>query len=176
MGDMETMDAHAGSHGAQHTGRALTAAITLVLVAATISEGLVALGVVGLSPSTGDWDVRDILLVAAFLALFFGGPLFVAAAAFTRLAEGLRPGVPFVALATAAVVVARFLSYDPYYAPYLRRMSDGGILPGWWIVVLAGAALGAAVLARRDPRMGLVLTGIVMFLAGPTIFVAGLGH
>ena len=113
---METMDAHAGSHGAQHTGRALTAAITLVLVAATISEGLVALGVGVLSPSTGDWDVRNILLVAAFLALFFGGPLFVAAAAFSRFAEGLRPGVPFVALATGAVVVARFLSYDPYYA------------------------------------------------------------
>lgn len=166
--------AHGGADAGQIAGRALTAAITVVLVAATISEGLVALGVVGLSPSTGDWDVRDILLVAAFFALFFGGPLFVAAA-FTRFADGLRPG-PFVALATGAVVVARFLSYDPYYAPYLRRMSDGGILPGWWIVVVAGAALGAAVLSRRDPRMGLVLTGIVMFLAGPTIFVAGVGH
>ncbi len=172
---METMDAQAGSHGAHHAGRALTATITLVLVAATISEGLVALGVVGLSPSNGDWDVRDILLVAACFALFFGGPVFVAAA-FTRFADGLRPGVPLVALATGAVVVARFLSYDPYYAPYLRRMSDGGILPGWWIVVLAGAALGAAVLSRRDLRMGLVLTGIVMCLGGPTIFLAGVGH
>ena len=55
-------------------------------------------------------------------------------------------------------------------------MSDGGILPGWWIVVLACAAIGAAVIARRDPRMGLFLTGVVMFLAGPTIFVSGLGH
>ena len=174
MCDM-TSTAHGGADAGQIAGRALTAAITLVLAAAAISEGLVALGIVGLSPSTGDWDVRDILLVAAFFALFFGGPLFVAAA-FTRFADGLRPGVPFVALATGAVVVARFLSYDPYYAPYLRRMSDGGILPGWWIVVLAGAAVGAAVLSRRDLRMGLVLTGTVMFLAGPTIFVAGLGH
>ncbi|MGH3074299.1 MAG: hypothetical protein ACRDQC_05225, partial [Gaiellales bacterium] len=151
------------------------ATVAGVLIAATISEGLVALGVVGLSPSTGDWDVRDVLVVGAFCALFFGGPVFVAAA-FTRFADELRPGVPVVALATGAVVVARFLSYDPYYAPYLRRMSDGGILPGWWIVVLAGAAIGAAVIARRDPRMGLVLTGVVMFLAGPTIFVSGLGH
>lgn len=165
------MQAHAGSHA----GRLITAAVAGVLVAATISEGLVALGVVGLGPSTGDWDVRDVLVFAAFCALFFGGPLFVAAA-FTRFADGFRQGVPIVALATGAVVVARFVSYDPYYAPYMRRMSDGGILPGWWIVVLAGAAIGAAVIARRDLRLGLVLTGSVMFLAGPTIFVAGLGH
>ena len=145
-----TSTAHGGADAGQIAGRALTAAITLVLVAATISEGLVALGVVGLSPSTGDWDVRDILLVAAFFALFFGGPLFVAAA-FTRFADGLRPGVPFVALATGAVVVARFLSYDPYYAPYLRRMSDGGILPGWWIVVLGRgrSRRGRPLAARR---------------------------
>ena len=101
----------------------------------------------------------------------------MAAAAFSRFAEGLRPGVPFVALATGAVVVARFLSYDPYYAPYLRRMSDGGILPGWWSSSVSPGPLSARPsCARRDPRMGLVLTGVVMFLAGPTIFVAGLGH
>ena len=169
------MQAHAGSHPGRSAGRLITATVAGVVIAATISEGLVALGVVGLSPSTGDWDVRDVLVAAAFCALFFGGPLFVAAA-FTRFADGFRQGVPIVALATGAVVVARFLSYDPYYAPYLRRMSDGGILPGWWIVVLAGAAIGAAVIARRDPRMGLVLTSAVMFLAGPTVFIAGAGH
>jgi hypothetical protein len=54
-------------------------------------------------------------------------------------------------------------------------MSEG-ILPGWWIALLVALALGAAVLSWRDLRTSLYLTGIVMFLAGPTVFVAGLGH
>jgi hypothetical protein len=106
--------------------------------------------------------------------LFFGGP--VLAAAFTRLAEALRLGLPAVGLATGAVVVARYYSYNSYYWPDLIRMSEGGILPGWWIALLAALALTAAVLSWRDLRTGLCLTGVAMFLAGPTIFVAGLGH
>ena len=79
-------------------------------------------------------------------------------------------------LATAAAVVARFFAYDPYYAPLHRRMSEGGILPGWWIVLVAALAVAAAALAFRNARASLVVGGAAMFLAGPTIFVAALGH
>lgn len=172
MCDMRTTEPRWVAHPARIAGHAVIAAIVLVLVAATTSEGAIALGIVGLDASTGGWDTRDLLIVAASCVLFFGGPV-LAAAAFTRLAEALRLGLPAVGLATGAAVVARYYSY---YWPDLIRMSEGGILPGWWIALVAALALTAAVLSWRDLRTGLYLTGIVMFLAGPTILVAGLGH
>ena len=174
MGGMLTIGAGEDHHPARRAGRVLTAAVTLMLLAAAISEAAIALRIVGLDRSTGGWDARDLLVVAACCVLVFGGPVFTAAA-FTRLADGLRSSLPLVALATGALVVARYYSYDSYYWPDLIRMSEG-ILPGWWIALLVALALGAAVLSWRDLRTSLYLTGIVMFLAGPTVFVAGLGH
>jgi len=142
---------------------------------AAISEGAFALGIVGLDASTGAWDARGIVVVAAALTLVVAGPVF-AAGAFAPFADALRPGLPVAALATAAAVVARFFAYDPYYAPLHRRMSDGGILPGWWIVLVAALAVAAAALALRSVRASLFLAGTAMCLAGPTIFLAGLGH
>jgi hypothetical protein len=119
--------------------------------------------------------MRGLLLFGAFCALFFGGPVFVVAA-FTRQASGFREGLPAVAGAVAALLVARYSSYDPYYAPDLQRVSESSGVPGWWIALLVALALCSAVLSRRDLRTSLVLAGIAMFLAGPTVFVVGLGH
>lgn len=107
MCDMTTLGPRGVAHPGRIAGHAFIAAVVLVLVAATISEGAIALGVVGLDASTGGWDTRDLLILAAACVLFFGGPV-LAAAAFTRLAEGLRLGLPAVGVATGAVVVARF--------------------------------------------------------------------
>jgi hypothetical protein len=98
-----------------------------------------------------------------------------AALAFTRFAGALRTEAPILTMSTGALVIARFFAYDPYYAPYLRRMS-GGILPGWWIALLAALAAAAAVASRRSPPASLFLTGAVMCMAGPTVLLAGLGH
>jgi hypothetical protein len=156
-------------------GRALTGAITVTVLAAAISEALIALGIVGLDASNYGWDVRSLLLSGAFCALFFGGPLLVVAA-FTRHAGGFRAGLPAVAAAMSALLVARYYSYDPYYLPELQRYSVATGFPGWWFALLVVLALSAAALSRRDLRSSLVLAGIVMFLAGPTVFVIGLGH
>jgi hypothetical protein len=156
-------------------GRAVTGAIAAVVVAAAISEASIALGIVDIHASDYGWNVRGLLLVGASCALFFGGPV-LAVAAFTRLANGFRAGVPAVAVATGALLVARYYAYDPYYLPSRQRFAEASSFPVWWIALLAALALGTAVLSRRDLRTGLLLAGIVMFLAGPTVFLIGLGH
>jgi hypothetical protein len=172
---MRTVKGEANRSARLNVGRALTGAITVTVLAAAISEALIALGIVGIDASNDGWDVRNLLLFGAFCALFFGGPVLVAAA-FTRHAGGFRAGLPTVAGAMSALLVARYFSYDPYYAPDLQRFSEASSFPGWWFALLVGLGLSAAALSRRDVRMGLVLAGIVMFLAGPTMFVIGLGH
>ncbi len=155
---------------------ALMGALTLVAAAAAVSEAAVALGIAGLGASTNaGWSLRDTVLIAAALGLLFAGPL-VAGLAFTPHAGAAARALPPAALATAAAVVARYYAYDPYYAPYLRRMSDGGVLPVWWIAMVAAVAIFAAARARNQPQTSLVLAGAAMFLAGPTMLVAGAGH
>ena len=150
-------------------------ALALAAAPAAVSEAAVALGIAGLGASSGaGWSLRDILLSAAVLALLLGGPL-VAGLAFTPFAGIAARAVPPAALATAAAVVARYLAYDSYYAPSLRRISHG-ILPAWWIVLVAGLATFAAIRSRTHPRTSLLVAGMAMFLAGPTLVVAAAGH
>jgi hypothetical protein len=120
-------------------------------------------------------DRSRVLVAAATAGLFLASPL-VAGLSFTPVAVATARVLPIAALATAAAVVARYLSYDPYYAPVRRRMSEGGVLPAWWIILVAGLAILAAARARHDPRTSLLIAAAAMVVAGPTILVAGLGH
>jgi hypothetical protein len=172
---MSVVERRPGWRATRIAARAFLGALALVVTTAAASEAAVALGIVALQPSDGGWSGRDVVLVAAAAGLFLAAPL-VAGLSFTQLAGAVAPVLTPAALATAAAVVARYLSYDPYYAPYKRRMSEGGALPTWWIILVAGLAILAAVRARRDPGTSLLLAGAAMFLAGPTMIAAGLGH
>jgi hypothetical protein len=56
---------------------------------------------------------------------------------------------PLVPLAAAGFVAARFYSFDPYYAPNLRRMSDGGLVePGLIYLLLVSAVVVAVVIVK----------------------------
>jgi hypothetical protein len=92
-----------------------------------------------------------------------------------RIAWG-RLAVPAAGAAAAAFLVARFYSYDPYYAPTLRRMSDGGLVAGRWIAVVVAATLVAGVLVPRWPRVAAAGTGIGVWAMALTAAIAGLGH
>jgi hypothetical protein len=81
-----------------------------------------------------------------------------------------------LAPAAAAFVLARFYSYDPYYAPTLRRMSDEGLVPDSWVYLLMGLALLAAVVSRIRPRVGLGATALVLLLSAVTALAEGGGH
>ncbi|MEP6641010.1 MAG: hypothetical protein ABJB93_03775 [Gaiellales bacterium] len=147
--------------------------VVSILAVATWYEAAVALGVLSLGPSPGDGP-RDEPLVfgAAFLALLFSGPVLLACSLgrTTRLAP-----VPLVSMAAVSFVVARYYSFDPYYAPTLRRMSDG-VVAGSWIILLVVFAAGAAWSALRTPRLGLVLVSAVSWLSAITALVLGTGH
>jgi len=83
---------------------------------------------------------------------------------------------PLVAPAAAAFVVARFFSFDDYYLPTLRRMSDGGWVPWQLIVVLAALALLAAATTKIRPQIGVALTSFVLFISALTAVAEGVGH
>lgn len=172
MGSVRVGDDH---RGARRLILAVTVGVSLAALCAAISEGAIALRILALHASTGDWDVRSILVVAASLTLLVAGPVLAVAAA-TPFADASLPALPVAALATAAAVVARFFAYDSYYFPLHRRMSDGGVLPGWWIVLVVALAVAAALAAFRNVRASLMLAGAAMFLAGPTILIASTGH
>jgi hypothetical protein len=78
------------------------------------------------------------VLAAALAAMLVGAAVSLVAA---RRGSS-RPSAADVLLApgAAALVVARFYAFDPYYAPTLRRMSEDGAVPDWWVFLLAPPA------------------------------------
>lgn len=136
-----------------------------------------------------------VLVVCAFLAaLDAAGPLAPHADGSMPLAEGAALGVGLVGMLLAAAAVfadgrvpallpvagfgfllAHWLSFDGYYAPYRRRMSDGGLVSWGWIASLAAAALLAAAVRFRS-RAAAPVAALVLVLELGTLFVAGAGH
>jgi hypothetical protein len=156
-------------------GRPIDLAVLAVLAAASAYEAAVALGWLAVGPQPGQAPPGNgLVLGAAVLALVAEAALCVVYASRPRpRADGLGS---LLAPAAAAFVVARFHTYDPYYAPALRRMSDDGLIPDAWVYTLVGLALIAAVLARTRPRLGLSLSALVLLLSAFTALAVGLGH
>ena len=110
-----------------------------VLAVATLFEALVALDVPGEGARGG-----GIVFAAALVAMLVGAALAVALALASPATDA--PSLVWVLLAPwgAAYVTARWLAFDPYYLPTLRRYSDGGVGAPW----IAGLALSSAVSDR----------------------------
>jgi hypothetical protein len=152
---------------------AATAWIAAVALAAgAAQQAATALRWIAIGGVPGAWEAGHFLFSLALLVLAILCPALLAAAAANRRVRA----APAIALAGAALLVARFESFDAYYAPFLRRMSDGGMIPGAWVVVVVAAAIAASVLALRSNRLGTALTGCVCGLAFCTAFLASLGH
>jgi hypothetical protein len=143
--------------------------IVAALVAAAAYELALALGAGSLGPDPGDGVAGSgVVQVVALLAMLAGavlGPF-----------PTLRPWpAALFAPAAAAYLVAFYFTYDPYFAPNLRRYSEGSV-GGRWIVVVAVVALADGVLTRLQPRLGSVMTSVVLLVLLVTTVLAGDGH
>jgi len=139
------------------------------LVACAAYEVAVAAGGIAIGSQPGEGPAGGgLVLFLALLALFVGGALLVAG-----VPSAASPLVPIAAL---AFVTARFFTYDPYYAPTLRRMSDHGLVSPAWIVLLAASALVVGVTLRRRPGAGGPLAALLLLLVALTALGEGAGH
>ena len=111
-----------------------------------------------MGPQSGDDPTgTTAVIIAALVALISG-----AIALGTRLRSRLAPLVP---LAAVAFVVARFYTFDSYYAPALRRMSDGGLVAPGVIYTLIATAVFVAALIAKLPRAAPAGAAVLVVLA-----------
>jgi hypothetical protein len=139
------------------------------LVAAAAYELALALGAGSLGPEPGD-DVAGsgVVQVLAFLAM-------LGAAVLAPLYRSRFWPPALFAPAAAAFLVAFYFTFDPYFAPGLRRYSDGNVAVSGIAAVVA-IALANGVLTRQWPRVGRWTTSGVVLLVFLTTLLAGDGH
>jgi len=150
-------------------------ALLFATVAATTYELLNAVGVLTPGPAPGEAPPGEgVVVLAGSLALIAGAVTCVALLlGQPRPAERL---VPLLVLAGAGFALARFYAYDPYYAPTLRRASEGGLVSGAWIAGLVIIAVGTAAITWVRPRPGLYLAAIMLVMCALTALAVRGGH
>jgi hypothetical protein len=142
-----------------------------VLLVATAFSAALSFGAGTIGPDSGQ-GVRgdEAVVIAAALAMLLGAPL--------EAAYSFRPQLvaALLAPAAAAFLVAFFFNYDPYYAPTLRRYSEGGLVAGSFIAFVAAAAVAAGVFTYLRPRTGAWVSGVLLWLILMTTLVVPAGH
>jgi hypothetical protein len=75
---------------------------------------------------------------------------------------------------TAALVVARVFSFDPYDAPNLiRSTTESGDLLYWWVPIGLMATAVIALLGTKHPRLAtLILATVLLVGAGTALIIA----
>jgi hypothetical protein len=143
--------------------------VTATLFSAAAYELALALGAGSLGPEPGEG-------VAGSGAVEVVALLVMLAAAVLAPVAGLRPWpAALFAPAAAAYLVAFYFTYDPYFAPNLRRYSEGNV-GGRWIVVVVVVALANGVLTQLQPRIGRATTSIAVLVVLLAAVFAGDGH
>jgi uncharacterized PurR-regulated membrane protein YhhQ (DUF165 family) len=144
-------------------------ACVAVLVLAAGYEALVALEVIGIGAGPGEGAPGAGVVLAAALLAYAVGAVNALRPAFERT---LARRLVWVALAPAGVafLVARWFSFDPYFAQGLRRYSEGWIAGSWIAAVCVGGAV-AALLAALRHRLGAGATSVSLLLSGLTAWL-----
>jgi len=151
------------------TPRLVVLAALIALFTATVYEALVALGAIDLGSQPGDGPLGEgWVRLIALLAMLAGGAM-VAVAPKSRHAALVAP-------ATAAFLLARFYTFDPYYLPTLRRISDQGLLSPVLVYLVVALAVGVALLSGRWPAVTRYLGPPIVLAAALLAFFAGGGH
>jgi hypothetical protein len=147
----------------------LTLVLLVLIVGGAAYEGAIALEWISIGDVPGEGaPAEGAILSVAVLAVLAGIGVSVFASHGNRLVAGLVP-------AAGALMVARFYSFDSYYAPTLRRASEGGVVAAGWVYALVALAALAGALALLRPRLALV-GAPVMFVCVLTTWFADTGH
>jgi hypothetical protein len=152
---------------------AFATAVAAVLVAASVYELLIALGAISIGSEPGMGAPGDTAASIAAVAAMAAGAV-VAGVGVARPRASWIPGA--VGTAAAALVAVRLYTYDPYYAPTLRRMSDGGLVAPGWVFFLLGFAAVGGVLARIGLRAGWAWTAMTLLACLGTFLFEAAGH
>lgn len=153
----------------------LLAFVSVSLALVVVHQLVIALGT---ARSEAWLDLGTSSVFLAVLVLLGGGALLALSAGEGPLAGrlGSSPLLPVTLGLAVAFVLARSLTWDPYYAPTARRYLDGGAVPLGWIVALGVGAAAAAGLARLFPRLGMLASGAALWLCGLAAILVGAGH
>jgi hypothetical protein len=153
--------------------RALWWLVPGLLLAAAAYEVALALGAVSIGREPGQGAPGEEAVEGAMLLVMVVGACLAVAAARRRCRSGV---IALYAPAAAAFLVTRFYSYDPYYAPSLRRYSDGGVAAPELIFAYAVGAAAVGLAAWFVPREGAVATAVALPLIAIMTIGIGVGH
>jgi len=148
--------------------RRVLLAVTALLLAGAVFELALALGAAKPGPQPGDDAVGEAIVAPVLAAAILVGVV-LAAGTRDRVAAGLAP-------AAGLVLVAGYYTYDPYYAPTLRRYSDGGAAAPSAVFAVFALTAVTGLVAFRWPRVGGPLTAFALCVCGFTALIAGDGH
>jgi len=149
----------------------LEPSVLLVLVGAAAYEAAVALKWIPVGTLPGEnARFEGLVLSLALLALLAGIVISVV------LAIRDRRSVPVALfpIAAAALMVARYYTFDTYYLPALTRYSEGSFSPAW-VYGIALVSVLASFLSFAKPRVGFLLGAAVVFLCLVTVSLYGFG-
>ena len=134
----------------------------IVLIGATVYQLAFALSLLSFGTLPGKGPAgSDLAVIAALMAMVEGAAVSLVFSSPLRLVRGLEAAL---APAAATFVTARFYTFDPYYFPALRRISENGVVPAAWIFALFTAALLVGLCAWTWPALGSRLTGLLLIL------------
>jgi hypothetical protein len=149
-------------------------AVLVVLAAAMAYEATAALGGISLGKVPGAEPTGESYLVLAAVVALLGGA--ASSAIYARRSPSAVGSWPMLLAPSAvAFVSTRFYTFDPYYAPELRRFSEGRAIGGWIVALVVLGAL-ACVLVRIRPRLGLNMSSAVLVLSAWTALIVAGGH
>jgi hypothetical protein len=149
--------------------------VLAITVLAVLRQALIALDVLSMGTNQDRAGQLWFVFTAAILGLFAcGGVLIVVALAMPRTSAriaGSRP-VWLLALAGGLLSIVDQFTYDPYYLPTLRRISDGRSTGGLVAALVIGSVV-VALVGRFGGRVGLLVVGFAAWFVLLTMWV---GH
>ena len=153
--------------------RFLELSVLVVLVGAAAYEAAIAFAWIPVGSQPGE-NARFEGLVMGLALLALGAGFVIALVLATLNRRSVRAAL--FPLAAAALMVARYYTFDTYYLPDLTRYSESsGPFSPIWVYGVALASVPAWSFSLAKPRVGFVIGAAVIFFCFFTSFLFGLG-